>query len=88
MKRKKISKSKFEIYTELNVYQNAPEKPGVFLLWAKPFRGNWECFHIGKSDNLKFDLLQFLSPDDSENPIKEKVRKFICGYEWTDIALD
>lgn len=81
-----IEKSDFDIYTEASVLEKVPEGAGIYLLWAKLQKGEWDCIHIGHSSNLRSNLLQHLSKEEKDNSIKSKVQKLICGYEWALIS--
>lgn len=86
MDRIEIKESVFEIYTEENVREKVPESSGIYLLWAKTHKNEWDCIHVGHSNNLKSNLLHHLSKDEKSDKIKSNVQKYICGYEWTIIS--
>ena len=84
----KINWSAFhDKYDEENVRKYTPTKPGVYLLWVKLKEGNkWKCFYCGLADNLEDRLLDHLSDSEKNERIKEEVKKYVCGFEWAEVA--
>ncbi len=83
-----LDQSEFDIYTEESVQKKVPESAGIYLLWAKQAKGDWDCIHVGHATNIKRNLLQHLSPDETDKYIRSKVQRSICGYEWALVSSE
>lgn len=86
MAKMNISWSGFYTYSEANVKINAPEKAGIYLLWVELNDSKWKCFYVGQAGNLKKRLLEHLSDSEENECIKNKVKKYSCGYEFAVIG--
>ena len=71
-------------YNREHVELFTPKGPGVYLIWILTGMGRWECFYIGKADNLNSKLLSHLSSSEP-NACLQELRKYICGFQWMKI---
>ncbi len=74
-------------YRESEVKRLAPNKGGVYALWVNYKNGRWECFYIGKSEDLQKRLLDHLSDQEGNECIKGNV-KYKCGFSWLEISTE
>lgn len=72
-------------YDRKQVERFAPKEPGIYLIWIRNGAGRWECFYVGKADNLEARLLDHLA-DSEPNACIRELRKFTCGLYWMEIA--
>jgi excinuclease UvrABC nuclease subunit len=68
-------------YTEEEVNRYVPTEAGIYLLWVQLKSDKWRCFYVGKADNLKERFLNHLSSDEKNECLRDKVSKYICGFE-------
>ena len=76
----------FTLNTEEKVKSKATESAGVYLLWVKLKNEKWRCFYAGQAKNIKQRLLDHLSDSEENECIKEKVSKYVCGFEYAIIS--
>jgi len=74
-------------YNEAEVRKYAPTSAGVYALWVHYKSGRWECFYVGKADNLESRLLDHLQDDEPNQCIKENVR-YKCAFCWIEITTE
>ena len=74
-------------YNESEVRKHAPISAGVYTLWVNYKSGKWECFYVGKADNLESRLLGHLQPEEPNECIKGNV-KYKCGFMWIEITTE
>src|SRR6266853_3063705 len=72
-------------YNEAEVRKCVPKSAGIYTLWVKYKNGSWECFYVGKADDLEGRLLDHLSADEPNSCIKGNV-KSTCGVSWIEIV--
>lgn len=73
-------------YTESAVKRYVPAEAGVYLLWVKLKNGKWRCFYVGQGSDIKDRLFDHLSDDEENEGIKNKVSKYICGFEYAKVS--
>jgi excinuclease UvrABC nuclease subunit len=73
-------------FAEAHVRRYVPAEAGVYLLWVKLKNGKWRCFYAGQASNLEDRLLDHLSDDEDNECIKNKVSKFVCGFEYAKVS--
>lgn len=82
-----IKWSKFHsTYNEEEVKKYVPTEAGIYLLWVKLKNGKWKCFYVGKGSNLEDRLLSHISENEKNKCIKEKVSKYVCGFEYAKVS--
>jgi len=72
-------------YSEEEIEKYVPNEAGIYLLWVQLQSGKWRCFYVGKTKNLKERLLQHLSYSEENQCLKDKVSKYICGFEYVEV---
>jgi len=82
----KIQWSTFQRLTEENIEKYVPTSAGVYLLWVKLKSGKWRCYYVGQAKNLEERLLAHISTSEPNKCIKNKVSKYICGYEYARVG--
>lgn len=63
--------------------EDVPEKKGVYLLWTKESNEK-KISYIGKAKNLKERFLQHLSPEETNNLIKNNLNN-ICNFSYAEV---
>lgn len=76
----------YSSYTNDDVKRYVPKEGGVYLLWVKLKSGKWRCFYVGKANNLEERLLGHLSSVEENDCLREKVSKYVCGFEYAKVA--
>jgi excinuclease UvrABC nuclease subunit len=74
-------------YKEAEVNKYAPSRAGVYTLWVKYNAGYWECFYVGKTDNIESRLLDHIKDTEPNECIKGNV-KYKCGFSWIEITTE
>ena len=74
-------------YTEAEVRKFVPIFSGVYLLWVKYKSGKWECFYVGRAQNLEQRLLDHLGDDEPDKCIKNNVQ-YRCGFYWAEVSTE
>jgi len=74
-------------YNEAEVKRIVPISGGVYLLFVKYKSGKWECFYVGRAQDLEKRLLDHLSDDEPDECIKNNV-KYKCGFYWAEVSSD
>lgn len=74
-------------YNERVVRNEVPEKSGIYLLYVNYKSGKWECFYVGKAEDLHSRLLDHLSGSESNKCIKENV-KYLCGFYYALVSRE
>ena len=64
----------FTPYNETAVKQYASTDAGVYAMWVHYTSGKWECFYVGKADNIESRLLDHLRDNEPNPCIKENVK--------------
>ena len=73
-------------YNSAEVKKHAPTA-GVYTLWVNYKSGRWECFYVGKTDNIESRLQNHLRDDEPNECIKQNV-KYKCGFSWIEITTE
>jgi|WetSurMetagenome_2_1015567.scaffolds.fasta_scaffold04639_7 excinuclease UvrABC nuclease subunit len=77
----------FTPYNEAQVRRVVPTSAGVYTLWVNYKSGGWECFYVGKADNLEGRLLDHLSAKEENMCIKGNIA-YMCGFSWIEITTE
>jgi len=77
----------FTPYNEAEVRRVVPTGGGVYALRVKNKSGKWDCFYVGKADNLESRLLGHLRNEEPNDCIKGNV-KSPCGFHWLNITTE
>ena len=75
----------FTPFTKETVDNNVPTNSGVYLLLVKYKSGKWECFYVGRAENLHDRLIDHLSTDHDNECIKENV-KYTSGFYYAAVS--
>lgn len=78
--------STFHNLNEENVKRYVTVDSGVYLLWVKLKNNKWQCYYVGKAENLERRLLEHLSYNENNKCIKINVQNHISGYEYAKIS--
>lgn len=73
-------------YTESEVKKYVTTEAGIYLLWVQLKSGKWRCFYVGKAENLETRLLEHLSDNEENECIKNKVSRYVCGFEYVQVS--
>ncbi len=74
-------------FNEAEVKRVVPTSAGVYALWVHYKNGRWDCFYVGKAENLEKRLLEHLADAEPNDCIKEN-RKYKCGFCWMEISTE
>jgi excinuclease UvrABC nuclease subunit len=74
-------------FNEAEVKRVVPTNGGVYALWVNYKSGRWDCYYIGKAENLERRLLEHLADAEPNICIKEN-RKYKCGFLWMEISTE
>ena len=75
-------------YTKEELKRHVPKEAGIYLLWVQLQSGKWRCFYIGKAINLEERLLNHLTASELNTCLKDKVSKYICGFEYAIVSSE
>lgn len=75
-------------YSRTEVMKYVPKIAGLYALWVNYDGEKWDCFYVGKANNIEKCLLDHLFDDEPNECIKKNVKYGKCAFSWIEITTE